>query len=478
MQRTALTLLLASSVLISIPTAPLFAQDNAPFQIAAQVDDLIDLSPNHWAYGAVKALVEELEIMDPKTENQFKGNDLLTRYELATVFHKAVKKLEGASGKDLKLISDAPATDIADLDSANSEVVNSVVNDYGIMQTMPGKKFMGNEPISRYELAFELYNYFTLIESKGVNPSLSERARAEQFSDLPADHWATRAVKSIVDKYQVMEGYPDDTFKGGKRLTRYEAAAVLRSFIKYVDTYLIPLTPGPTPEATPTPMPTAVPTPMPTPTPIPEPTKKPLSNWDLRLGGDFGVTGVPGTNPMETGFMYGPNASLDVWFPKMGPIRLGLDLHGDYQMYQADKFTNPANLARLTAGGGLNWRILGADSDEDVSLVLGVGYDYMSFLGTNYSYANHGPRGKVGLEIPVGPYFSIVGRNAFTYFPFKNAGINDNVTWKNDAFVGVTIPAYTLFSVELGYRDTRYMLDGNQTMFGNMGGELNLRFRF
>ena len=131
-----------------------------------------------------------------------------------------------------------------------------------------------------------------------------------------------------------------------------------------------------------------------------------------------------------------------------------------------------------TAGGGLNWRILGADSDEDVSLVLGVGYDYMSFMGTDYSYANHGPRGKVGLEIPVGPYFSIVGRNAFTYFPFKNAGINDNVTWKNDAFVGVTIPAYTLFAVELGYRDTRYMLDGNQTMFGNMGGELNLRFRF
>ena len=49
---------------------------------------------------------------------------------------------------------------------------------------------------------------------------------------------------------------------------------------------------------------------------------------------------------------------------------------------------------------------------------------------------------------------------------------------KNEGFAGVTIPAYTAFSVQLGYRDTRYMLTGKPTIYGDIGGLANLRFRF
>ena len=49
---------------------------------------------------------------------------------------------------------------------------------------------------------------------------------------------------------------------------------------------------------------------------------------------------------------------------------------------------------------------------------------------------------------------------------------------KNDAFVGINIPAYTSFSVQLGYKDTRYSLVKNATIFGDIGGLANLRFRF
>ena len=60
---------------------------------------------------------------------------------------------------------------MVDVDAEYADVVNTVVNDYGIMQPMPGKRFMGNEPISRYEIAFELYNYFVLIENQGTKPA-------------------------------------------------------------------------------------------------------------------------------------------------------------------------------------------------------------------------------------------------------------------------------------------------------------------
>jgi hypothetical protein len=491
MKKRMLGMLMASSILVTLPIGLASGQANAApatYQLAMNVDDLTDVPANHWAYNAVKVLVEELDIMPAKSANQFKGNDLLTRYELADIFHRAVAKLESISGKDLRKLGDADDVEMADVDEAHAKVVNSIVNEYGIMQPMPGKRFMGDEPISRYEIAFEMFNYFTLLESKGTSPTLARRDRVSQIQDLPADHWATKAVSEIVDKYQIMDGYPDQSFRGGKRLTRYEAAATIREFIRYVDTYLIPLTPAPTP--VPTPVPTAVPTPMPTATPVPAATKVPVKKLDIRIGGDFKVSNVAtATNPNDIGFIYGPNLSLD-WTPlSAGEYNhFGIDLHGDYMMYegggkfkanQTDAAGNPAPTdlnARLTAGGGLLWKLQG--SAQDVGLTVGVGYDYLQLFGVNYKYANHGPRGRIDLEIPIGSWFSFVARDAFTYFIGQTGNINDNLQWKNDAFVGVTIPAYTLFSVELGYKDTRYMNAGTNTIFGDIGGELNLRFRF
>lgn len=493
MNKKVLSLMLASSVLTTVPVAmnanSNTAQAAESYQVAVNMSELIDVPQNHWAYNAVRVLVQELEIMMPKTSNMFKGDDLMTRNELAEVFYKATQKMEAVSGKNLKKISDVPRTNMIDLDDENRVAVDAVVNDYGIMQPMPGKRFMGNEPISRYEIAFELYNYFVLIESQGTKPVLARRSRADELSDLPADHWATKAVTNIVDKYQIMDGYPDDTFRGGKRLTRYETAATVREFIRYVDTYLLPLTPAPTP--VPTPMPTAVPTPVPTPMPTAEPTKEPFNAVDLRIGGDFKTSYTDNTQT-TAGYIYGPSGSLD-WTPiPAGKFNhFGIDLHGDMMYY--DPLINPGSFradrvdangnpftttlgSRMTAGGGLLWKI--QESAEDVAVTIGAGYDYMQLLGTNYSYANHGPRGRFDLEIPVGPYFSIIGREAFTYFIAPTAGVTDNMQWKNDAFVGINIPAYSTFAVELGYKDTRYMLAGNQGIFGDVGGQLNLRFRF
>ncbi len=491
--------MLASSVMATVPVAfsPSMAEEADSYQVAVNMSELIDVPQGHWAYNAVRVLVQELEIMMPKTSNMFKGQDLMTRNELAEVFYRAVNKMEDVSGKNLKQISDVPRTNMIDLDDSNRVAVDAVVNDYGIMQPMPGKRFMGNEPISRYEIAFELYNYFVLIESQGTKPVLARRSRADELSDLPADHWATKAVTNIVDKYQIMDGYPDDTFRGGKRLTRYETAATVREFIRYVDTYLLPLTVKPTPMPTPTPVPTAMPTPMPT--PVPEPTKEPFNPVDIRIGGDVKTSYTDNTNT-TAGLIYGPNGSID-WTPiTAGEIsHFGIDLHGDMMYFdplnvgpsvglagsdafRADKVDangNPftTNLtSRLTAGGGLLWKI--QESAEDVAFTIGAGYDYLQMMGTNYNYMNHGPRGRVDLEIPVGPYFSIIGREAFTYFIAPTAGVTDNIQWKNDAFVGINIPAYSTFSVELGYRDTRYMLAGDQGLFGDIGGEMNLRFRF
>ena len=50
----------------------------------------------------------------------------------------------------------------------------------------------------------------------------------EELSDVSSDHWAYRAVQSLVEDYACLEGYPDQTFGSDRALTRYEFAAGLQ----------------------------------------------------------------------------------------------------------------------------------------------------------------------------------------------------------------------------------------------------------
>lgn len=479
MNKKVISMLLASSLLIPFQIVGSSEPARAAEMGCVNVDNLVDVTPNHWAYDAVKLVSQELCIMSPKTSTRFMGNDLTNRYEVAHALYNSSKKLESLSGKNLKVTGSKKQVNLNDVDSANKAVVDSIVNEYGLMQAMPGNKFMGNEKMSRYELAFELNNYLSILEKKVGKTALDPINRLESLGDIKEEHWATPAVRNVANKYQVMTGYPDNSFKGYQSLTRYELSAVLRKFADYVNKHLIPMSvpkPTPMPTVEPTPMPTPEPTMEPTPEPIISREKKPAPWFDLKLGGNYKFAY---TDPALTkmGNVMGPSGQLNLWFPGG---TFGLGLNGDYNMYTSnfDAETKIPSLTRLTAGGELNWRVLGNESVEDTSLVLGAGYEYMQWAGTGYTYANHGPKGKASLEIPLGGFLSLFAENQIHYFPMVNPAFINNIAWKNDAFVGINIPAYTAFSIQLGYKDTRYALSGVNRVFGDVGGLANLRLRF
>jgi len=58
-----------------------------------------DLSPNHWAYKAVKKVVEEYGILGGFPDGTFKGSRNLSRYEAATIVVKLVEYMDQASAK-------------------------------------------------------------------------------------------------------------------------------------------------------------------------------------------------------------------------------------------------------------------------------------------------------------------------------------------------------------------------------------------
>lgn len=499
MNKKILSFLLASSVVLSTQIVSSFSVAMAA---DVKVDSLVDVTPNHWAYNAVKLAVEELGILTPKSATRFNGNDSVTRYELAQTFYNLSKKLESSSGKDLKVTGDKRIVTLTDVDAKSQSVVNSIVNEYGIMQAMPGNKFLGNEKMSRYELAFELDNYLKLLVKKVGKVSLSPTNNSSALNDIKEDFWATPSVKNVVDSNcQVMSGYPDNSFKGQKNITRYELAAILKKFTDCVDKYLIPMpkatptpelvaTPEPTPVATPTPEVVATPEPTPVATSEPVATKKPLSPVDLRLGGALKMSNTFSTVDTATtalatkavdstpklGYLYGPMGQLDFRF---GALQLGFD--GNYMMYDKtfqDAYAIPG-YSRFHAGADIDWRMMGSESEEDASFVLGVGAGVVGLNGSGYNYMNYGPRGRASLEIPVGGIFSIFAEDRFLYAPWENKAFIRNVGWVNDATVGLTIPASTAFSVQLAYVDTRYLVKDTKTnVYGDIGGLINLRFRF
>ena len=63
--------------------------------------------------------------------------------------------------------------------------------------------------------------------------SMSAIAFAQEFPDVPPDHWAYDAVQELVDA-GIIQGYPDGTFGGKRAMTRYEFALALSRAIPVI----------------------------------------------------------------------------------------------------------------------------------------------------------------------------------------------------------------------------------------------------
>jgi hypothetical protein len=50
-----------------------------------------------------------------------------------------------------------------------------------------------------------------------------------QLTDVQPSDWAFEALRSLVERYGAIAGYPDGTFRGNRAMTRYEFAAALNA---------------------------------------------------------------------------------------------------------------------------------------------------------------------------------------------------------------------------------------------------------
>lgn len=65
--------------------------------------------------------------------------------------------------------------------------------------------------------------------------SLGQVTSVSQLSDVQPTDWAFQALQSLVERYGVIAGYPDGTYRGNSALTRYEFAAGLNAALDRVN---------------------------------------------------------------------------------------------------------------------------------------------------------------------------------------------------------------------------------------------------
>ena len=81
----------------------------------------------------------------------------------------------------------------------------------------------------------ELLNQLDTYSSEGNNNVNGQVTSVSQLRDVSPTDWAYEALRSLVERYGCIVGYPDRTYRGNRALSRYEFAAGLNACMQQME---------------------------------------------------------------------------------------------------------------------------------------------------------------------------------------------------------------------------------------------------
>ena len=82
-------------------------------------------------------------------------------------------------------------------------------------------------------IGFGIFSLNDLVFAQAARQRDATVVAVNELSDVEGDEWAYEAVQGLVEKYDAIEGYPDSTFRGHKRATRFELASAVYDLATY-----------------------------------------------------------------------------------------------------------------------------------------------------------------------------------------------------------------------------------------------------
>ncbi len=81
----------------------------------------------------------------------------------------------------------------------------------------------------------QLFEQLEKYSQEDGGNSLNQVTNVNQLQDVSPESWAFEALRSLVDRYGCIVGYPDQTYRGNKSLSRYEFAAGLNACLNQIE---------------------------------------------------------------------------------------------------------------------------------------------------------------------------------------------------------------------------------------------------
>ncbi|MBN3946173.1 MAG: iron uptake porin [Nostoc sp. NMS7] len=133
-------------------------------------------------------------------------------------------------------------------DSHQSNLVNNISSKLLIANESPKNLPSVNEQQKIPDLGVDsTVNFWQPIipQSASSSPTsykLAQVTSVSQLSDVQPTDWAFQALQSLVERYGCIAGYPNQTYRGNRAMTRYEFAAGLNACLERINELIVTAT--------------------------------------------------------------------------------------------------------------------------------------------------------------------------------------------------------------------------------------------
>ena len=111
--------------------------------------------------------------------------------------------------------------------------INLHRTDSVLAQQMPASDNSNSEVLQQID-QYQQNDSDTDVNGTDVN-ALDQVTNVTQLSDVRPTDWAYEALRSLVERYGCIAGYPDGTYRGNRAMSRYEFAAGLNACLQQVE---------------------------------------------------------------------------------------------------------------------------------------------------------------------------------------------------------------------------------------------------
>jgi hypothetical protein len=120
-----------------------------------------------------------------------------------------------------------------------ADVKNEKEEKFTSVNTTAPQSSEDTKPIPTTLAQAEFTNYQTNTQSLDPviipNDSIAQLTNVSQLRDVQPGDWAYEALRSLVERYGCIVGYPNQTYRGNQAMTRYEFAAGLNACLQQIE---------------------------------------------------------------------------------------------------------------------------------------------------------------------------------------------------------------------------------------------------